>query len=545
MRKSFAASLLLCSAAPVVQAQQPIHVQDVRWANSTPHVMVPTGPINVMQQHPVNPYVALPVANAEPIEPGVAKGAGKGASRPIAPMAVVPVVGSAPMPMHVTELPVTTLRPIVAVQEVPPIPRIPTDNKYVPPSPNMPARELPHALPPVTVTPLPSSAVPYGVVVQPTPIVTHEMGQPMPFTESVLPYTAKANRVWLNAEMTFWWMKNGPQGDPLVTQGSPTDGLLAGAIGQPGTRVLFGGNDFDHRGFWGVRGEAGLWFDDSRTVGFSVGGFGTQAQTTSYFAADNGTNPAGLYIPAANVAGVPFENRLVLADAALAFAGGVGIRSSSQIWGAEANILCNIHRGSILEVTPFIGFRHISLNEEMSIDTNNTDLLLGTVTNTNDTFRTNARLYGWQLGWQTHLSCGNWTFSATSKVALGYTHNVVRVNGSTVQSGPLAGGPFGSGFFAQGTNSGRYAENSFAVVPEVNARLSYHLGSCLTIYAGYDFLYWNAVARPGNQLNRNLNLTQSPIFGAGALAGPALPNASVRTSDFWLHGISAGFELRY
>ena len=79
----------------------------------------------------------------------------------------------------------------------------------------------------------------------------------------------------------------------------------------------------------------------------------------------------------------------------------------------------------------------------------------------------------------------------------------------------------------------------------MNAKLSYNVARWLVAHVGYDFMYWNAVVRPGAQVNRNLNLTQSPIFGANALAGVAQPSSLFRTSDYYLHGLSAGLEFRY
>jgi hypothetical protein len=130
---------------------------------------------------------------------------------------------------------------------------------------------------------------------------------------------------------------------------------------------------------------------------------------------------------------------------------------------------------------------------------------------------------------------------------LGVTRNIVTINGSSIQAGPLAPTPgaFDSGFFAQRTNSGRTTHNNFAVVPEVNAKLSYNVANWLVVHAGYDFLYWNSVVRPGSQVNRNLNLTQSPIFGANALSGVGQPSPLSRTTDYYLHGLSAGLEFRY
>jgi hypothetical protein len=63
--------------------------------------------------------------------------------------------------------------------------------------------------------------------------------------------------------------------------------------------------------------------------------------------------------------------------------------------------------------------------------------------------------------------------------------------------------------------------------------------------AGYDFLYWSRVARPGEQIDRSLNLTQSPVFGTGTLVGPACPAPLIDSTDYFVHGLNFGFALVY
>src|SRR5438445_8441123 len=73
-------------------------------------------------------------------------------------------------------------------------------------------------------------------------------------------------KFWLSAEYLAWWIKK--EGiPPLVTVGSPTD-LVPGAIGQPGTVVVVGGDDIDFRTFSGGRLTTGMWLNDCQTKGF-------------------------------------------------------------------------------------------------------------------------------------------------------------------------------------------------------------------------------------------------------------------------------------
>ena len=71
------------------------------------------------------------------------------------------------------------------------------------------------------------------------------------------------------------------------------------------------------------------------------------------------------------------------------------------------------------------------------------------------------------------------------------------------------------------------------------------LGRRWRLFAGYDFLYWNQVVRPGSQIDRNVNLTQSTLLGNGALTGSASPNPLFSRTDFWAQGMTFGFEFRF
>ena len=64
----------------------------------------------------------------------------------------------------------------------------------------------------------------------------------------------------------------------------------------------------------------------------------------------------------------------------------------------------------------------------------------------------------------------------------------------------------------------------------------------LKVFIGYDFLFWSQVVRPGDQIDRNVNLTQAL---GGALAGPAAPLPQFSGTSFWAQGVSAGVELSY
>jgi hypothetical protein len=346
----------------------------------------------------------------------------------------------------------------------------------------------------------------------------------------------------MDAAYLLWWVKDGPLRFPLVTTGNPTLGGLTGALGQPGTAVLFGGNGLDYGAASGLRVNAGVWFGECQRRGLEFGALFLTTQKTDFFAATNSAGVPPLYIPAFNaVTGA--EGRLVVGDPALAFAGNVGVNSESRLWGFEVNGSRRLASGW-LDCRLLAGFRYLSLDEELTITNTSADLLLGDVVTLRDRFATENQFYAGQIGARVGVERGYWTAGLTAKMAFGWTHEVVDVAGSAAQLGSLAG-PLPGGFFAQATNTGRRSRDEFAFVPEVNFRVSCRLLECLCVFAGYDFLYWSRVARPGDQIDRVLNLTQSPVLGTGTLAGPARPAPLINSTGYIAHGLSFGLELRY
>ncbi len=84
---------------------------------------------------------------------------------------------------------------------------------------------------------------------------------PIELAEASVP---TGNKVWGQCEYLLWWVRAGNT-PPLVSTGDPND-TFPGALGQPGTRVLFGGgsNALDYKAFSGLRSSVGAWFARSR-----------------------------------------------------------------------------------------------------------------------------------------------------------------------------------------------------------------------------------------------------------------------------------------
>jgi hypothetical protein len=372
-------------------------------------------------------------------------------------------------------------------------------------------------------------------------------------------------RVWAHAEYLLWWVKSAPLPVPLVTTGNPSVGFdptmvntvnTAGAIGQPGTRVLLGDDNLPFAASSGVRLTLGGWISPDERLGIEGSGFILSRVSNTFAAAsDNSGNPP-LYFPI--FSGIANAERAVpIADPLRGFSGDVTVTSTLQLWGAEGNALCAIYRGEVVDFSLLAGFRYADLRESLQNHNSTTDLIFGNVSVLNDSFQTSNQFYGGQIGGRLGIQHDWLSLDVTGKVALGSIHQLIDIQGNITQLGPnpLAPpgpGTFPGGLYAQSTNIGLHNANPlsvpFSVLPSLELKLVGQLTRRIQVFAGYDFMYWTQVLRPGNQINHNVNLSQNAVLdpnGVGTLVGPAQPALILNRSDFWAQGINLGLELRY
>jgi hypothetical protein len=241
-----------------------------------------------------------------------------------------------------------------------------------------------------------------------------------------------------------------------------------------------------------------------------------------------------------------------LVSASGTVAGTVSVSATSRTWGGEENLLCNLCCNCCSRVDLLAGFRYLQLDEGLSITENlavetSVPAIGGSVIGLVDQFDAHNRFYGGQIGARAEYRRGNAFANVVGKVALGETHEVIGINGTTVFTLPgIAPVAVPGGVLALPSNSGHFSRDQFAVVPEIDFNIGYQVAPHVRAFLGYSFLYWSEVVRPGEQIDRVVNLTQLPSNqGPGTLIGPARPAVLFKTSDFWAQGINIGLEFRF
>ena len=371
--------------------------------------------------------------------------------------------------------------------------------------------------------------------------------------------------MWVHGEYLLWSTK-GMEIPPLVTAG-PT-----GILGDQGTELLYGDETILDDMRSGFRIEVGTWLDCNRIYGLEGDYWSLGEENAGFRAESNAAGSPSLFRPFNNM-NPRLENGdfdpPARADAEIVsepevLAGSVQVDAYSELMGAGIRfrrrmccdtgcITCRdacgcpvgIPRSTRLDF--LIGYRYLRLREGLSIHEDLTSLLPVPEEGSfdlRDSFDTKNTFNGVDLGILWERSWGRWSLELLGKLALGNMEQIVQVRGRTTISDALTGnGDYVGGLLAQRTNIGEYQRDVFAVAPELGITLGSQLTRHWRATCGYSFLYLSRVARPGEQVDLDVNPDLLPPEFS-PFAGLDRPEFTFRDSDFWAQGLNLGLECR-
>jgi hypothetical protein len=395
-------------------------------------------------------------------------------------------------------------------------------------------------------------------------------------------------RRWLGADYLLWSIKTERYVAPLLATTGSMSAFTPGALAQPGTVPALGGAHLDYGDFSGFRLTAGRWLTpDDQRLGVEVSGFLLPERTIHHEvhvdAADGQVLARPLNLVPANID--VNEKSFVIAFPGRV-SGSATLTSDSRLGGAEANALGCVYHSCCypLTVTVLGGFRYLDLDEHLEVSTFSDDFSgflcsprvpgasepPGSMQTVTDSFHARDQFYGGQLGFRAEYTAGRWYVDVSGKLALGGTHQVAEVAGTTVQTQPgLPPTVFGVGVLAGPSNSGHFTHDRFTLVPEGEVRVGYQPGRGFRAFLGYDLVAWSEAVRPANEISRGTDLANLPNVDPRAVpAGTEVthntqgrlvrtcafipgfrgtePEPPRFTSDsFWAQGLTVGLELRY
>jgi hypothetical protein len=384
-------------------------------------------------------------------------------------------------------------------------------------------------------------------------------GDPSHYQEPGIVFESNFNSTAIftaSAEYLLWYFPD--QNDPIVIA---DDGSLE-------KRTLAAVRDqSSDGGMWpGVQVSLGYWFLEPsyfmpnagiRTFGVETKFFvlGERSRT-----AQNDTSPTIIR---------PFfdlnsrqESGFVVAAPGLA-TGSIAARSEMSMWGAEFNFWKNVgcvDPYNVCSVSVMAGYRFMEMDPQIEIHQTtvfNQNLaafpaflpFAGNRLQVNDVFAVRNRFNGGQLGVRGTVLFERFTLDGTFKLALGCNEQEIHIEGNqlrTLANGTNLTSP--AGVLALASNSGRYQQNKFSQIPELNLGLSCPILSCLTLRFDFTAFYWSKILRAGEQIDKVIDVTQIPNdpLAAGAVpTGLGRPMVPFAQSGLWVLGVGLGAEVKW
>lgn len=395
----------------------------------------------------------------------------------------------------------------------------------------------------------------------------------LPNASSPPQLSPERNSFYFSAEYLLWWFRPDSSSNILITSSAnPNLATDVGALFQPNTTLLFGGNTLPQGSASGVRATAGYapsWF-----LPIEVSGFFLHTGHTTVLSSDGTGNPL-LVRPIFAIQPALFQEVIFGASLPGVTSGSAGVVSSTTLFGAEANIIvCSVIKDP--EFTKWtldaaVGGRYAALNEDLNVF-NATSVLTpiatlnfntatfgpGFATSASDVFNTRNQFGGAQLGLRASYPLGGCNLELKGSSALGINHEIVGVYGASalyaipaarpsVPQPPTLVSVVPGGVQAVASNSGRFVRsNRFSTVEEFSVSLGLPILETLQLSVGYNLFYWSNVVRPGNQVNRFVDTTQVPTDASYNPNSTATqPPFLFQSTNFWAQGLTLSLALTF
>jgi hypothetical protein len=395
-------------------------------------------------------------------------------------------------------------------------------------------------LPPEEKTPSASLVMPANPVLPTTPTSSTSVAS-YPDFPFLAPIPWSNPRLAVSEELLIWWIK-GDRVPPLATTGTP-DSL--GVLGQPGTLPLFGPGSVNQGQREGSRTRLSWWLDDEPNFGLDAAFFFLGANRFN-FVANSNIDPVisrPVFVLNNNQ-----ENAETVAFPGVS-SGQLRIDGSSQFWGAEANVLKRICGACDRNFEVFAGYRFLYLDEKIGITESitagpNAPDPAGTQVIVRDQFNARNEFHGAQIGAHYEQRWNRFFVEVRGSFAMGVNVESLDISGSQMVTRP--GQPtqnFLGGLLAAPTNIGNHGHDCFSIAPEIGLNAGYQITQHVRVFAGYNFLYWSNVLRPGQQIDRVVDLSQIPNTPAGIPStGQQRPGVLLSESNFWAQGVTFGLQ---
>lgn len=346
---------------------------------------------------------------------------------------------------------------------------------------------------------------------------------------------------YTSVEGLLWYVKSYSV-PPLVTVGPAFSGAT---LSTPGVRVL-NTSEIDTNPRYGARFTLGYWFTPQWAIEASA--FYIRPNSDRFAA-------ASAQFPTMDLARPFFSANRGIETSEIIGRPGVAegffrYEAASHFYGGELNLRYRLWDECANRLDLIGGYRYLNLSEELTIREQVVGLagagaLAGVQRGVTDQFTTRNQFNGVQVGAIFEHVEGPWTFGLTAKLAAGITHQSGKTEGFTGPIGAGGGPAVQGGLLALDSNIGVHSKDRYSLVPEVGLNVGYDVTDRLRVFAGYSFMYWTNVHRPGGQIDRTLDENRIPGFPAAPAAAGIHPLPMVRAENLWVQGVNFGILWKW
>jgi hypothetical protein len=225
--------------------------------------------------------------------------------------------------------------------------------------------------------------------------------------------------------------------------------------------------------------------------------------------------------------------------------------------GAEFNVIHNYLYNAI-EGTRYgllVGGRFMSLCEKLLMEQVRNQLPdvtgVSITEGITENFTTYNRFYGGQVGGVIETCLGRLQVQFITKVAMGVTNQTVKINGGDtliLPANPALGLPNTTiiqspyTLFVGPGNTGTHTRSEFTVIPEGQVNGGWMFNENVMLTFGYTFMWWSDVMRPGDQIDRVVNI--QPVGDLTPIL-PLQPRYLGHARSLWVQGLQVGLMLNF
>ena len=382
-------------------------------------------------------------------------------------------------------------------------------------------------------------------------------GSPPGVPTSVDPLLGSGVSTLAGSSGSRFWFEGGYEAGFVRDISTPatiaTQGGAFAVLRSPGTSVVLGGGSANVGVLHGGRFTGGFWIDDNRAFG---------VEASLFFLAEASTR-SGVQGGGAALSRPFFDTSIQAQNVRILnlpgqVTGSVSSEVRSLVGGADLGPVVRVIETDMLTLDQLFYFRYFTLEESQTV-VDTVSPIGGAITFLGQAIRspgaavsvldqasTINRFYGGGAGLRLNITPGRFYANVTGKLAVGATRQSLRLEGTTNLTGTDANQSASGGLLVPAGRNGTFDRSEFTFMPEIGVKLGFQINQSVGVYFGYNFLYATNMARPGDSFTSSVNPTQLPSSqNFGVPFGPNASPVQLQNSDFWMHTVGVGVNLKF